>query len=198
MPSRSLPEPQKRDAEATRKRILDAAVEAFSTVGYPATGIRDVAALAGTSTTLLLRYFGSKAGLFEAALRHCIPSERIETVTNDDFAQRVTRWISTEAIATKLTMMIVLASGESEIAELAARVYAQTNIAPLAAFFGGADGTERATEVALLSTGYIFLMRHMSLESCDDAQREAITGWYQRTLEEIVKRPASATMAEAK
>lgn len=192
MTASPLPEPQKRDAEATRKRILDAAVEAFSTVGYPATGIRDVAALAGTSTTLLLRYFGSKAGLFEAALRHCIPTERIDTVTREDFAERASRWISNEEIAPKLTMMIVLASGESEIAELAARVYTQTNITPLAGFFGGDDGVERATEVALLSTGYIFLMRHMPLEGCDQTMRDAISAWYRRTLEEILRRPANA------
>lgn len=196
MPQNSKRDPHKRDAEATRQRILEAAVDAFSRQGYSGTGIRDIAALAETSTTLLLRYFGSKAGLFEAALRHCIPSERIETVTRDDLAPRAAAWISTQEIAPKLTMMVVLASGDPEIAEVAARVYAQTNIDPLAAFFGEPDGRERAAEIAMISMGYIFMMRHFALPDLDETTREAITAWYGKTLDEIVKRPRPVAQAE--
>ena len=63
-----VPLPRRRNARLTRAQILAAAQQAFSTVGYSQAGIRDIAEMVGVSSTILLRYFGSKAGLFEAAL----------------------------------------------------------------------------------------------------------------------------------
>ena len=58
-------------AEATRQRqrtILDAALAAFTEVGYNAASLRDVAARAGISHTGLLHHFPDKPGLLEAVL----------------------------------------------------------------------------------------------------------------------------------
>ncbi len=52
----------------TREAILDAAVQAFADEGYDRTSIRGVAAVAGVDPALVLHYFGSKEGLFGAAL----------------------------------------------------------------------------------------------------------------------------------
>ncbi|MFD0888687.1 TetR/AcrR family transcriptional regulator, partial [Streptosporangium algeriense] len=58
---------QKRDREATRARLLEAARLRFARDGYDATSVRDIAADSGVDATLIFRYFGSKRGLFEAA-----------------------------------------------------------------------------------------------------------------------------------
>ena len=54
-------------SEGTRRTILDAARNAFATRGYEQTTIRAVAAEAGIDASMVMRYFGSKAGLFAAA-----------------------------------------------------------------------------------------------------------------------------------
>lgn len=54
-------------SEGTRRTILHAAREIFATRGYEQTTIRAVAAQAGIDASMVMRYFGSKAGLFTAA-----------------------------------------------------------------------------------------------------------------------------------
>jgi AcrR family transcriptional regulator len=51
----------------TRRAILDAARSAFAARGYEQTTIRAVAAQSGVDASMVMRYFGSKAGLFTAA-----------------------------------------------------------------------------------------------------------------------------------
>ena len=52
----------------TRAAILEAARAAFAETGYDRATIRGIAAAAGVDPALVLHYFGSKEGLFEAAL----------------------------------------------------------------------------------------------------------------------------------
>jgi len=51
-----------------REAILDAATQAFAAAGYDRATLRGIAAEAGVDPALVLHYFGSKEGLFEAAL----------------------------------------------------------------------------------------------------------------------------------
>ncbi|WP_460062996.1 TetR/AcrR family transcriptional regulator [Streptomyces sp. YKOK-I1] len=60
--------PRRRDAAATRQALLRAAHGRFTRLGYDRTTLRDVAADAGVNLALIKRYFGSKEGLFKAAL----------------------------------------------------------------------------------------------------------------------------------
>ena len=53
-----------RDAEASRARILEAARARFSNCSYEGVGVREIAADAGIDPALVMRYFGSKEGLF--------------------------------------------------------------------------------------------------------------------------------------
>lgn len=59
---------RRRDAAATREALLTAARGRFVRLGYDRTTLRDVAADAGVNLALVKRYFGSKEGLFKAAL----------------------------------------------------------------------------------------------------------------------------------
>lgn len=59
---------RRRDAAATRRRLLHAARRRFTLDGYKRTTLRQVAADAGVNLALIKRYFGSKEGLFEASL----------------------------------------------------------------------------------------------------------------------------------
>jgi AcrR family transcriptional regulator len=60
--------PRRRDAAETRRRLLHAGRRRFALHGYERTTLRQIAADAGVNLALIKRYFGSKEGLFEAAL----------------------------------------------------------------------------------------------------------------------------------
>ena len=60
--------PRRRDAEATKAVILEAARRTFTERGYDGAGVREIAAAAAVDTRLISRYFGSKEGLFEAVV----------------------------------------------------------------------------------------------------------------------------------
>ncbi|WP_329558407.1 TetR family transcriptional regulator [Streptomyces uncialis] len=54
---------RRRDAAATRLRLLEAARDLFAERGYEGATVRDIAERAGANQALLFRYFGSKQGL---------------------------------------------------------------------------------------------------------------------------------------
>jgi AcrR family transcriptional regulator len=62
------PRTRRRDqAEATRRRVLDAAVRLFVERGYHATTIESIAAAADVSVETIYKRFGTKAGMLKAA-----------------------------------------------------------------------------------------------------------------------------------
>ena len=65
---RARPRRRRLDAAARRQSILDAAIPLFATAGYEQTRVADVAARVGVTEPVIFQNFGSKAGLFVAAL----------------------------------------------------------------------------------------------------------------------------------
>jgi len=65
-------------AAQRRESILDAAAEVFSTVGYRAGKVSDVAALVGVSEPVIFQNFGSKAALFAAVVDRVASDVRAE------------------------------------------------------------------------------------------------------------------------
>src|SRR5258708_14644694 len=61
--------PQKRNADATRARILQAALGAFSERGLAATSTDDIAERCGVNKRMIYYYFVSKEGLYLSALQ---------------------------------------------------------------------------------------------------------------------------------
>lgn len=61
--------PRRRDAAASRERLLHAATTLFGERGYDRTTARDIGELAGVDPAMIARYFGGKAQLFIAVLR---------------------------------------------------------------------------------------------------------------------------------
>src|SRR5579872_3813361 len=70
-------------SEGTRRTILHAARDIFGTRGYEQTTIRAVAARAGIDASMVMRYFGSKAGLFTAAATMSIEPPDLRAVPAD-------------------------------------------------------------------------------------------------------------------
>jgi AcrR family transcriptional regulator len=68
--------PRRRDAQATRAALLEAAKAQFAALGYDSATLRDIAAGAGADVALIKRYFGGKEGLFTEALKASIGQGR--------------------------------------------------------------------------------------------------------------------------
>jgi AcrR family transcriptional regulator len=183
------PAPRKRDAQATRARILEAAQQAFSVTGYSHTGIRDIARRAGTSSTLLLRYYGSKAGLFEAALTDAVAIAPVIAQPRARLGRALARALLDPSNAIRPPLMIALASGDPEAAAIAARVTEEHIIAPMADWLGPPDGRTRALEMAMLATGLVSYLRQLPLRAVTPAEQARIARWFADAVQAIVDRP---------
>lgn len=179
--------PRKRDASAARARILAAAQAAFATTGYSHTGIREIAAAAGTSSTLLLRYFGSKAGLFEAALHDAIAIDELVAMTPDEMARTLARTLREETDSARPMLMMAMASGEPEAAAIIVRIFTERSLLPMADYLGGEDGQVRALELAMLAIGYVFFMKHLPLPALSTARSETLDAWFTRAVLDVVR-----------
>ncbi|HEY8063665.1 MAG TPA: TetR family transcriptional regulator [Methylosinus sp.] len=65
---------EKRSGDATRRRILAAAIARFAHASYEEVKLRDIAADVGVDVALVHRSFGSKEQLFAAAVVEACPS----------------------------------------------------------------------------------------------------------------------------
>jgi AcrR family transcriptional regulator len=75
---------RRRDAQASRLALLDAADELFDERGYEAATIREIGERAGVDAALIARYFGAKEGLYLATLqrepREPVPSDPLRVL----------------------------------------------------------------------------------------------------------------------
>jgi AcrR family transcriptional regulator len=181
----SAPTARPRNAAATREAILAAAQLAFAREGYAATGIREIAAMAGISSALLIRYFGSKAGLFEAALTRAMQSDLLQAVPREAFGAFLLRQFRRPDVAIFPPALIALAAGDAEAARIAARVAEEHAIAPLAAWLGGVDARARAVEIFMLSTSFVLYSRQIPLIGGTD--ENGLDAWFARSVQAIVE-----------
>jgi AcrR family transcriptional regulator len=72
-----------RDPEATRRRILDAALEEFSAKGIAGARVDAIAERAGVNKAMLYYYFGSKDGLFREVLGQPVATH-VDGLRSDD------------------------------------------------------------------------------------------------------------------
>jgi AcrR family transcriptional regulator len=81
--------PRRRDAQATRAAILEAAQSQFAQLGYDRAALRDIAAEAGADVALIKRYFGGKEALFTEALKASIRPDGLKEWDRATFARDV-------------------------------------------------------------------------------------------------------------
>ena len=69
------------DTEATKRRILDAAVAEFAAHGLDGTTIERIAGVAGVNKERIYNYFGGKRDLFAHVLRWAITTRMVSFAT---------------------------------------------------------------------------------------------------------------------
>lgn len=79
IPTTVRPPQRRRDADDTRRRLIQAATQLFAKLGYDATTTKLIAKRAGVNEALIQRYFDSKAGLLLAVYRELNAESDFET-----------------------------------------------------------------------------------------------------------------------
>jgi AcrR family transcriptional regulator len=158
-------------SEGTRRAILDAARAIFATRGYEQATIRAVASEAGIDPSMVMRYFGSKAGLFTAAASvtleppdlRSVPARRRGELLVRHFVDRL------ECTPTADTLVLLLRAGVTDDA-VAKQVQANFNrliAAPVAAL-GDPDADRRSALIATQLLGLAvsrYILHHEPLAS---------------------------------
>ncbi len=135
----------------TRRAILEAARSAFAAHGYDQTTIRSVAATAGVDPSMVMRYFGSKAGLFTAASTTHLQPPDLSAVPAGQRGEALARHIverwDDAASRDELMLLMRTAVTSDAVAEQLQTVLRQMIIGPVAAL-GASDADERGGFIA--------------------------------------------------
>jgi AcrR family transcriptional regulator len=175
------PEPKRRDAALTRARILSAAQDAFAQHGYSGVGIREIAPKAGVASSLLLRYFGSKAELFEEALVSAFYSKGFFVRDRETFGRQMAEFILAEGDAPMLAM-VLQANADPAAREIARRATQRHMLDALAEWLGPPNGQTRALSMLALMTGFYVHLHQLSHGPAPQESAE----WLARRLQELV------------
>jgi AcrR family transcriptional regulator len=142
-------------ASGTREAILDAARRAFAEQGYQRATIRGVADLAGVDPALVHHYFGTKQGLFVAAVQLPVnPVEHLTVVLAEDPGQVGQRLVETflsiwdhAADRSPLLALVRSAVADEDAAAMLREFITEEVLGPMARRLGSPDARLRATLV---------------------------------------------------
>ena len=164
-------------AERTRVAILAAARDCFSETGYDGTGLRAIAARAGANVALIQRYFGSKEGLFLAAILPRLDISLLLDGPMDAFGARAAAIMRMKVDRGFDPMMALLrAAATPSLAPSLATALSRQVIAPLAARLGGDAPEMRAALILAHLAGYEMMLRTLKLPDLVNVPTGATVG----------------------
>ncbi len=143
--------PRMRNSLATRAALLEAAIRRFTRDGYDDVGMRDVAGDVGIDAALVVRYFGSKEQLFEAAIDACFDGEDFWEGDRADFGRRLAdELVFGDKKPGKLKGLLIMlrSMGSAKAEEVVQRSCVQDFMQPLTDWLGGDDAPVRARMMA--------------------------------------------------
>ena len=144
-----MPDPTPGSA-ATRAALLTAARALFAHAGYDAVGVREVAARAGVTAALVNRYFGSKLGLFEAAVADSFTVSDLLVGDRATLGERLARYLvgrrrgAAGGTAAEPTLVVLRSASSPEAGPVLRAALDAQVVRPLAAWLGGPDADARA------------------------------------------------------
>ena len=151
--------PRKRDAAATRARILAAAIGRFTHLGYESTSLREIAALAGIDVALIGRYFGGKEGLFTEALKASIHPRRLSERDRASFVRDLAESMANgprDGEADEHGFQFLLRAATSPTtAPLLSLAVQERFLGPIRDWLGGEDAEPRARVLAGVIIGFL-------------------------------------------
>jgi AcrR family transcriptional regulator len=149
--------PRRRDAQATRAAILEAAKAQFARLGYDRAGLRDIAAEAGADVALIKRYFGGKEALFTEALKASIRRDRLKGWDRATFARDIATTMAgvvpSDEAPTHGFQFLLRAATSPTTAPLLNVAVQERFLEPIREWLGGDDAQARARVLAAVFIG---------------------------------------------
>jgi len=181
-------------SEGTRRTILEAARATFASRGYEQTTIRAVAAQADIDPSMVMRYFGSKAGLFTAASTMDLQPPDLVSVPARRRGEHlvrhfVDRWESAATDETLVFMMRTAVTNEAVAAQMQA-TFNELIIAPIAALGDEAAG-ERAALIGSQMLGLVLCRYVLRLEPLVSLPIEDLVARIAPTIQRYLTEPAT-------
>ena len=156
-------------ADRTRAAILTAARAQFTETGYDGTGLRAIAGRAGVNVALISRYFGSKDGLFLAAIGPHLGIGLILDGPMAAFGERAASIMEMKVARRFDPMLALLRAAGSPACTPALSAAVQTEvILPLVARLDGADRHQRAMLIFATLAGYDLSVSLLRLDEAAD------------------------------
>ena len=185
------PATRKRDADATRAAILEAAKIHFARSGYEGGYLRDIAADAGVDAALINRYFGGKDGLFAAALKDSIRPDAISQWERKTFGRDIAKMMANHAHHDNDRMhafqFLLRAATSPTTAPLLNVAVQDRFMAPIRSWIGGEQAEARARIVASVFIG-LLVERLIRDEPLANNERDAFIERTGELLQSLVDR----------
>lgn len=151
--------PRRRDSQATRAAILEAAKTQFARAGYDRAALRDIAAEAGADVALIKRYFGGKEALFTEALKASFKPDRLQGWNRAGFAADMAEMMAGAAHTgeerTQSFQFLLRAATSPTTAPLLNLAIQERFLEPIREWLGGADAGPRARVLAAVFIGFL-------------------------------------------
>ena len=147
-----------------RERIREAARDRFLAAGYQAVTMRSIAATAGVDVALVSYYFGSKQGVFSAAMSLTVSPADVVTFALagdlDTLAPRLLAMLlgiwDDPVSGAPLRTIITAAASEPDVNRLVSEVVASEIVARLADRLPGPAALQRAAAFCTQMAGVVF------------------------------------------
>ncbi|NCF47939.1 MAG: TetR family transcriptional regulator [Bacteroidetes bacterium] len=144
----------------TSAAILEAARCQFTETSFDGTGLRAIADRAGVNVALISRYFGSKEGLFLAAVPPRIDMRYLLAGPMQDFGERAAGIMEMKVVRGFDPVVALIRAAASPACGPAIRGALDSQvIAPLAMRLDGPDAEIRAGLIVAQMTGYDLMVR---------------------------------------
>lgn len=184
--------PKKRDAAATRQRILEAAQTVFHEEGFDGATTREIARRADVNMALIARYFGSKKGLFEEAV---LPFLHLGWLVEHGLTgvpeRLVATYVNSAAHRSFDPMVVFLRSASSlEAGPLLRDALQKQIIDPLVAALEGPDAEARAVLIAAQIAGLIVYFRILDQKTKDDQEAKVMRDHLIRYFNALIADPS--------
>ena len=156
-------ETSSRDADASRARILAAAKVRFCQNSYEGTGLRDIAADAGVDPALVVRYFGSKQGLFRQIASCAFDTDDVLADGAEGLPRQAVNMLMGKLDRDEWRrgydpLRLLLASiGSPSAGPILSEYLDRDFIGPIVAAVEGEDGEERAVIAAAQILGFALI-----------------------------------------
>jgi AcrR family transcriptional regulator len=166
----------------TREAVLDAARRAFAARGYQAASLRAIAADAGVDPGMVRHFFGSKAGLFQAAMdlpidvEHVLPALLAEGL--DGIGERLVRFFlsvfDSAADRSPFISLIRSAVSHDESARMFREFITEQLLGRVAAALDRPGAQLRASFVGSQMAGLVLLRYVIGVEPLASADPETV------------------------